>query len=78
MCGIIEWVISHTDAHNCRIVNDKGECIGSFLPQDVNTYYKFPEPDESLTKEFLITFYEKYDTSKILGNWWKEDKNFVN
>jgi hypothetical protein len=59
---LMEWVISHTKAQNCRIVNDKGECIGSFLPQDINTYYKFPDPDESLTKDFVISFYEWYDT----------------
>jgi hypothetical protein len=75
---LIEWVISHTDAQNCRIINDKGECIGYFLPRDVNKYYKLLEPEESLNKDFVISFYEKYDTSKILGNWWKEDKNLLN
>jgi hypothetical protein len=75
---LVEWVIIHIDAQNYRIINEKGECIGSFLPQDVSTYYKFPAPDESLTKDFLISFYEKYDTSRILGNWWKEDNFFVN
>jgi len=45
-----EWFISHTKAQNCRIVNEKEECIGSFLPQDINTYYKFPDPNEYLTK----------------------------
>jgi hypothetical protein len=72
---LMEWVISHTKSQDCKIVNDQGECIGSFLPQDMAICYKLPDPDESLTKDFMISFYEQYDTNKILNSWWKEDKN---
>ena len=58
-------------------MNDQGEFIGSFLPQDMSIYYKLLDLDESLTKDFLIAFYEQYDTTKILENWWKEDTKFV-
>jgi hypothetical protein len=73
----MEWVISHTKSQDYKIVNDQGECIGSFLPQDMAIYYKLLDPDESLTKDFVISFYEQYETNKILNNWWKEDIKFV-
>jgi hypothetical protein len=65
---LMEWVINHTRAQECKIVNEKGECIGSFLPQDMAYCYKLPDLDESLTKDFVIDFYEQYDTNKILNN----------
>jgi hypothetical protein len=74
---LMEWVINHTRAQECKIVNEQGECIGSFLPQDMAYCYKLPDPDESLTKYFVIAFYEQYDTNKILSSWWKEDMKFA-
>jgi hypothetical protein len=47
---LMEWVISHTKAQDCKIVNDQGECIGSFLPQDIDICYKLLDPDESLPR----------------------------
>jgi hypothetical protein len=28
----VEWIINHTNCRNCVINNEKGECIGVFLP----------------------------------------------
>jgi hypothetical protein len=65
---LMEWVIIHTKAQEWKIVNDKGECIGSCLPQYMDYRYKPLYLDESLTKDFVIVFYEQYDTNKILSN----------
>jgi hypothetical protein len=72
----MEWIINYTKSHECKIMNEQGECIWSFHPQDMDFFYKLPSPDESLTKEFVIEFYEKYDTNNVLNNWWKEDIKF--
>jgi hypothetical protein len=63
----MEWIIIHTNALDCKIVNNQGEFIGSFLPQDMAICDKLPYRDESLTKDFVISFYEQYDTNKILN-----------
>jgi hypothetical protein len=55
---LMEWVISRTKAQDYKTMNDKGECIGSFLPQDTTFFYKLPNLNESLTKDFMIAFYE--------------------
>jgi hypothetical protein len=49
---LVKWIINHIDAQKCRIFNDKVECNGSFLPEDVSTYNKFLEPDESSLRIF--------------------------
>jgi hypothetical protein len=74
---LMEWVISHTKSLDCKIVNGQGECIGSFLSQYMAICYKLIDPNESLTKDFVISFYEQYETNKILKKWWKEDIKFV-
>jgi hypothetical protein len=49
-----------------------------FPPIDVTRYYKFHDPEELLNKYFVVSFYQKYDVSRILANWWKEDKKLFN
>jgi hypothetical protein len=31
-----------------------------------------------LNTDFVLSFYEKHDTSKVMASWWREDKNFTN
>jgi hypothetical protein len=34
--------------------------------------------EEWLNTDFVVIFYEKHDTSKVMASWWREDKNFTN
>jgi hypothetical protein len=75
---LLKWIIDHTDAHRCLINDDNGGCIGVFLPVEVQNYYKLRELEEWLNTDFVLSFYQKHDTSKIMASWWREDKNFTN
>jgi hypothetical protein len=44
----------------------------------VHNYYKLREPEEQLNTDFVLSFYEKHDTSKVMASWWREDKKFTN
>jgi hypothetical protein len=52
--------------------------VGVFLIVEVNKYYKFKEPEVMLKVDFVVKFYERHDTSRLLTSWWKEDIKFVN
>jgi hypothetical protein len=61
------------------MINDEqGKCVGVFLPVEVNKYYKLRELEVRLNIDFVVAFYEKHDTNKLLASWWKEDKKFIN
>jgi hypothetical protein len=75
---LLKWLIDHTDAQRCLINDDNGGCIGVFLPVEVQNYYKLREPEERLNTDFVLSFYQKHDTNKIMASWWREDKNFTN
>jgi hypothetical protein len=75
---LLKWLIDHSDAHKCVINDDNGQIVGVFLPVEVQRYYKLREPDERLNKDFVVNFYQKHDTSKIMASWWREDKKFTN
>jgi hypothetical protein len=75
---LLKWLNGHNDTHRCLINDDNGGCVGIFLPVEVHSYYKLREPEENLSTEFLLSFYQKHDTSKIMASWWREDKNFTN
>jgi hypothetical protein len=75
---LLKWLIDHSDAQKCVINDDNGQIIGVFLPVEVQKYYKLREPDERLNKDFVVKFYQKHDTSKIMASWWREDKKFTN
>jgi len=72
----IEWIISHTDSHNCMVNDDRGNCIGVFQPLEVDKYYKFPTQEVLLNTTFVKKFYGKQDLTKIINGWWKEHKDF--
>jgi hypothetical protein len=42
------WMIDHTDAIKCTVNNEEGECVGVFLPVEVQKYYKLRDPEERL------------------------------
>jgi hypothetical protein len=75
---LLKWLIDHNDAHKCVINDDNGQITGVFLPVEVQKYYKLREPYECLNKDFVVKFYHKHDTSKIMVSWWREDKKFTN
>jgi hypothetical protein len=75
---LLKWLIDHTDTQRCLINDDNGECVGVFLPVEVQNYYKLRDPEERPNTDFIINFYEKHDTSKVMASWWREDKNFTN
>jgi hypothetical protein len=72
------WIIDHTDVMKCIVNNENGECVGVFLPIEVQKYYKLRDPEERLNTEFVVKFYEFHDTSRLMASWWKEDKKFTN
>jgi hypothetical protein len=74
----IGWIIDHTDTVKCMVNNEEGECVGIFLPVEVQKYYKLRDPEERLNTDFVVRFYELHDTSQLLASWWKEDKKFTN
>jgi hypothetical protein len=54
------------------------ECVRVFLPVEVQNYYKLRELEERLNTDFVVSFYEKHDTNKVMASWWREDKKFTN
>jgi hypothetical protein len=75
---LLKWLIDHTDMQRCLINDDNGGCVRVFLPVEVQNYYKLREPKEQLNTDFVVSFYEKHDTNKVMASWWREDKNFTN
>jgi hypothetical protein len=75
---LLKWLIDHSDAQKCVIDDDNGQIIGVFLPVEFQRYYKLREPDEHLNKDFVLNFYHKHDTNKIMASWWRDDKIFTN
>jgi hypothetical protein len=75
---LLKWPIDHTDTQRCLINENNGECFGVLLPVEVQNYYKIKEPEERLNTDFVMIFYEKHDTRKVMAFWWREDKNFTN
>ena len=65
---ILKWLIDHTDAQQCLINDDNGECIKIFLPSEVHKYYKLNESGEKLNTDFVVSFYASHDTRKILAS----------
>jgi hypothetical protein len=51
---------------------------GFSFPVEVQNYYKLRDPEERLNTDFVVRFYEKHDTSRVMASWWREDKNFTN
>jgi hypothetical protein len=75
---LLKWLIDHTDTQRCLINDDNGECVGVFLPVEVHNYYKLRDLEERLNTDFVIKFYEKHDTNKVMASWWREDKKYTN
>jgi hypothetical protein len=75
---LLKWLIDHTDTQRCLINDHNGECVRVFLPVEVRSYYKLREPEECLSTEFVLSFYQKHNTNKIMAFWWREDKKFTN
>jgi hypothetical protein len=42
------WMIDHTDVKKCTVNSEKGECVGVFLPVEVQKYYKLRDRKETL------------------------------
>jgi hypothetical protein len=75
---IVGWIIDHANTVKCTFDNEEGECVGIFLPVEVQKYYKLKYPKERLNTDFLVKFYELHDTSQLLASWWKKDKKLTN
>ena len=45
---------------------------------EVHNYYNLRESEEWINIDFVVRFYEKHDTSKVMASWWREDKKFTN
>jgi hypothetical protein len=73
---LLKWIIDHADVQKCLINDDNNECIGVFLPSEVESYYKLKDSKLKLSTDFVLSFYASHDTSKIMESWWREDKKF--
>jgi hypothetical protein len=73
-----KWLIDHTDAQKCFINDDNDECVGVFLPSEVQSYYKVKDSEIKLSTDFILSFYASHNTSKIMVSWWREEKKFMN
>jgi hypothetical protein len=38
------WMIDHTNAIKCKANNEQDECVGVFLPVELQKYYKLIDP----------------------------------
>jgi hypothetical protein len=47
------------------IVDEKGQCVGSFLVENLEKYYKIPKPKVYLINPFVDEFYDKKDVGKF-------------
>jgi hypothetical protein len=74
----LEWILNHIDAGKCLINNVDGKCVGVFLSMEINKYDKLREPEVKLNTNFVVYFYEKHNTGKLLASLWKEDRKFIN
>jgi hypothetical protein len=43
--------------------NEESDCVGIFLPMEVQKYYKIKDPVERMNTNFVVRFYELHDTS---------------
>jgi hypothetical protein len=75
---LLKWIIDHVDAQKCLINDDNSECVGVFLPSEVQSYYKLKDSKLKLSTEFILGFYVSHDTNKIMVSWWREDKKIMN
>jgi hypothetical protein len=44
----------------------------------VQNYYKLGDPKEQLNIDFVVNFYERHDTGRVMASWWREDKKYTN
>ena len=64
----LEWIISHIDALKFLISDEQGQCVGIFLPVEVNKYYKPREPKFKLNIDFLVEFHFNHDAKKLVAS----------
>jgi hypothetical protein len=62
----------------CFINYKNGGCVGVFLPVEVHKYYKLRDLEERLNTNFMVKFYERHNTSRVMESWWREDKKYTN
>jgi len=72
---VIELIIDHTVLKKNMIVDARGECIGSFLEEHLEKYYRFMDPELHLVTPFVNEFYENNDVANILASWGRKRKN---
>jgi hypothetical protein len=75
---LLKWIIDHTNAQKCFINDDNDECVGVFMPSEVQNYYKLKYSKLKLSTDFVLSFYASHDTNKIMSSWWREEKKFMN
>jgi hypothetical protein len=64
--------------HKFFINNENGRCVRFFLLIEVQKYYKLKDLEERLNTDFMVKFYELYDTNLLMASWWREDNKFTN
>jgi hypothetical protein len=74
----LKWLIDNTNTHKCLINDENGGCFRVFLPVEVQKYYKLRDPEEWLNTDFVVNFYERHDTNRVMASWWREGKKYTN
>jgi len=69
---MLRWLIEHTNVSANKIYNEKGKWIMSFLPIDLEEYYKFTKNEVFMTNEWMWEFYCTHNYYDFLENWYEE------
>ena len=69
------WIISHTSASNCNIINSCGQFVGSFRPELFGKMYKFPPAQIKADNDFQEQFKRELKAkdlslSDAACDWW--------
>jgi hypothetical protein len=68
---LMQCLIDHMDTQNFLINDNNGECVGVFLPVEVQNYYKLKDPEEPLNIDFVVNFYEHHEIGRDMASSWR-------
>jgi hypothetical protein len=75
---VLKWLIDHTDTQKCLINDANVGCVRVLLLVEVHKYYKLRDPKDWLNIDFVVKFYERHNTSRMMASWWSEDNKYNN
>jgi len=74
---LIRWVVDHIHKSRRKIINSRGMIVGSFMTEDLQGMYKFPNFLLKYEPTFVVSFMQKdcthYDRTLPLIKYWRRD-----